>query len=140
MAGMEGLGRDVDFIPIASGQAFKLRGASAASILCTGADTFTITVSPTFGGAYVSPGALINHYYQRADTNGTHAWTRVAQTAANTVVQASAYTSLFEILTSQIPAPNAYVKVTASAAGLVTVILHDLVAQRRAVNLEVLGA
>jgi hypothetical protein len=141
MAGTEALGRFLDAIPIAAGQALKFRGASAVLFICTGADTFTVTVSPTFAGAYVSPGAVINHYYQRADTNGTHAWTKVPQTAANTVVQANAgYTTGIEVLTSMIADPNAYIKVSAAGAGLVMAIPHDLVVGRKPANLEILGA
>jgi hypothetical protein len=141
MAGMEGLGRVLDVIPIAAGQAFKFRGASAITVVCTGNDTFTITASSTYGGSYTSPGNLINHYYQRADTNGTHAWTKQTQTASNAVVQAnSGYTTVAEILTSTISDPNAYIKVSAAASGLVTVILHDLTVQRKPANLEILGS
>jgi hypothetical protein len=140
MAGMEGLGRLLDVIPIAAGNAFKFRGASAVTFVCTGADTFTLTTASTFGGTYASPGNLINHYYQRADTNGTHAWTKQTQSLSNAVVQGSAYTTAFEVLTSWIADPNAYLKVSAAGAGLVTAILHDLTVQRKPANLEILGA
>lgn len=140
MAGMEGLGRLVDVIPIAAGQAFKFRGASAVLFICTAADTFTLTASSTYGGSYTSPGNLISHYYQRADTNGTHAWTRQTQAASNAVVQGSAYTTAFEVLTSTIADPNDYLKVSVGASGLVTAILHDLTVQRKPANLEILGA
>jgi len=140
MAGMEALGRLMDGVPIASGQAIKFRGASAIAFMCSGADTFTITVSPTFGGAYASPGNVINHYYQRADTNGTHVWTKVTQAASNAVVQAGAFTTWIEVLTSMIADPQAYIKCTASVAGLVAAIPHDLVVQRKPANLEILGA
>lgn len=138
---MEGLGRLLDGIPIASGQAFKFRGSSAVSVVCTGNDTFTITASGTFGGSYTSPGNIINHFYQRADTNGTHAWTRVPQSLSNAVVQAnSGYTTWFEILTPMVADPQQYLKITAGASGLVSVYLHDLVVQRKPANLEVLGS
>jgi hypothetical protein len=141
MAGMEGLGRVVDVIPIAAGAGFKFRGASACLFVCTGNDTFTLTVASTFGGSYATPGNVISHYYQRADTNGTHAWTRQTQGASNAVTQSNAgYTTAFEVLTSMIADPNAYLKVSVGAAGLVTAILHDLVVQRKPANLEVLGA
>lgn len=141
MAGTEALGRFNDVIPIAAGKAFKFRGASAVLFVCTGNDTFTVTVSATFGGAYVSPGAVINHYYQRTTTDGTVAWTKQLQTASNVVVQASAgYTTAFEVLTSMIADPNAYIKVSAAGAGLVMAIPHDLVVGRKPANLEILGA
>jgi hypothetical protein len=138
---MEGIGRLFDAVPIAAGQAIKFRGASAIAFLCTGADTFTITVASTYGGSYATPGNIINHFYQRADTNGTHAWTKQTQTASNAVVQSNAgYTTLFEVLTSMIADPNTYIKVSVGGSGLVTAIPHDLVAQRKPANLEILGA
>lgn len=144
MAGMEALGRLNDIVPIASGAAIKFRGASGILVVCTGADTFTITVASSFGGSYVAPtssGGIITHYYQRADTNGTHAWTRQPLAAANAVTQSNAgYTTAFEVLTSMIADPYNYIKVTASATGLVTLIPHDLVVQRKPANLEILGA
>jgi hypothetical protein len=141
MAGMEGLGRQFDLIPIAAGQAMKFRGASAIGFLCTGADTFTIRVGSVFGTVATSPGSIINHYYQRADTNGTHAWTKQTQSAADNVVQGTAgYTTYFEVLTSMISDPYDYIKVSAGGSGLVCAVLHDLVAQRKAANLEILGA
>lgn len=141
MAGMEGLGRLLDVIPIAAGQGFKFRGASAVTFVCTGADTFTLTVASTFAGSYATPGNVINHFYQRADTNGTHAWTRQTQAASNAVVQANAgYTTAFEVLTSFMSDPSAYLKVSAGGSGLVTAILHDLTVQRKPANLEILGA
>lgn len=143
MAGMEGLGRLVDVIPIAAGQGFKFRGSSAVLFVCTGNDTFTITTSPTFGGSYTQPTGFnpINHFYQRSDTNGTHAWTRQTQTASNAVVQAnSGYTTAFELLTSMVADPQDYVKVSVGASGLVMAILHDLTVQRKPANLEILGS
>lgn len=140
MAGMEGLGRLLDVIPIAAGQGFKFRNASAVTFVCTGADTFTLTAAATFAGSYSSPGNVINHYYQRTVTNGTQAWTRQTQAASNAVVQASAYTTCFEVLTSMIADPQAYLKVSVGGSGLVMAILHDLVVQRKPANLEVLSA
>lgn len=140
MAGMEGLGRLVDVIPIAAGKAFKFRGASAVLFVCTAADTFTINVGSSFGSVATSPGNIINHYYQRADTDGTHAWTKQTQAASNAVTQGSAYTTAFEVLTSMIADPYNYIKITVGGSGLVTAILHDLVVQRKPANLEVLGS
>lgn len=141
MAGMEGLGRLLDVIPIAAGQGFKFRGASAVTFVCTGADTFTLTVANSFAGTYASPGNVLNHYYQRADTNGTHAWTRQTLTASNAITQGNAgYTTAFEVLTSYMSDPSAYLKVSVGGSGLVTAILHDLTVQRKPANLEILGA
>lgn len=141
MAGQEALGRLYDRIPIAAGQAMKFRGASGIEFTCTGADTFTITVSPTFGGSFVSPGNIITHFSQRADTNGTHAWTLQTQAASNAVVQSNAgYTTSFDVLTSMLADPNCYIKVSVGGSGLVIATPHDLVVPRKPANLEILGA
>jgi hypothetical protein len=140
MAGMEGLGRVCDVIPIAAGQAFKFRHCSGALFVCTGADTFTVTVSATYGGSYTSPGNYITRYYQRASEDATTAWTLQTQAASNAVVQAGAYTTAIHLFTSQIPAPYAYAKCSAAGSGLVVAVLYDLTVQRGPEMLEILGS
>lgn len=140
MAGMEFLGRLGNVAPIANGAAISLKGCSGITFVCTGADTFTLTVSPTFAGAYVSPGTIVSHYYQATSTAGTAAWTKVTQAAADNVVQAGAYVTVIEVFGSQLADPNAYIKCTHSSAGLVTAITHDLTIQRKPANLAILSA
>ena len=140
MAGMEGLGRIIDVVPIAAGVGISMRDCSAITYICTGADTFTLTMSATFAGSYTTPGNVFNHYYQAAATNGTAAWTKQTQSASNAVVQASAYTTAITLLSGMIPDPQMYAKLTASASGLVTAILHDLVVQRKPANLPIRSA
>lgn len=140
MAGMIGLGRVFDAIPIGAGVIFKFRHASAVSFLCTGNDTFTVTVGTSHSAAATSPGNVFTFYYQRADTNGTNAWTKQTQSASNAVTQSnSGYTTLITLYTSVIADPNNYVKCAAAASGLVTVLLHDLTVQRTPANLETLN-
>lgn len=139
MAGMYGLGRVFNVIPIAAGNAFRLRGASAVTLVCTGNDTFTVTASSTFGGSYSSPGNIITRKWTNTATNGTAAWVEGTQAASNAVTIASG-TVVFSVLTSQLADPNDYVKVSVGASGLVTAILHDLVVARKPANLEILGA
>lgn len=140
-----GLGRVFDVIPIASGVGFSLKNANAVSFVCTGADTFTLTVATTFGGTYraynfFTPNFTpFTFYHQRADTNGTNAWTRQTQTAASTVVQAGAYTTVIPLYATQLPDGYAYVKLTASVSGLVSAYLHDLSVARKPENLQILG-
>lgn len=140
MAGMEGLGKLVNVVPIASGAGLSMKGASACLFVCTGADTFTVTVSATFGGSYATPGNILTHFYQSTNTGGTAAWTKQTQAASNAIVQGSAYVTAFEVLTSMLPDPKAYVKVTASAAGLVMAVFHDLTVQRGPANLAIVSA
>lgn len=139
MAGMYGLGRVINVIPIAAGQAFKLRGASAVTFVCTGNDTFTLTASSSFGGSYSSPGNIITRKQTCTATNGTAAWVEATQAASNAVTIASG-TVVFGVLTSQLADPNDYIKVSVGGSGLVTAILHDLTVQRKPSNLEVLGS
>lgn len=143
MSTSEALGRLMNVVPIASGVAISLRDAAGITFVCTGADTFTLTASTTFGGSYTSPGNIINHYYQAAATNGTAAWTRQSQSLSNAVVQAGAYTTVIEVLTAMIeqgtPA-DVYVKLTASAGGLVAAYVHSMAYQRKPANLPVLSA
>ncbi|RPE40267.1 hypothetical protein EDD90_3303 [Streptomyces sp. Ag109_O5-1] len=139
MAGMYGLGRVYNVIPIAAGNAFKFRGASACSFVCTGNDTFTLTASATFGGSYASPGNIITRKVTNTATNGTAAWVDATQSGSNAVTISSG-TVVFTVLTSQIADPLAYLKVSVGASGLVTAFLHDLTVQRKPANLEILGA
>ncbi|KUN03150.1 hypothetical protein AQI95_24645 [Streptomyces yokosukanensis] len=139
MAGMYGLGRVFNVIPIAAGNAFKMRGASAVTFVCTGNDTFTVTASSSFGGSYSSPGNIVTRKQTCTATNGTAAWVEATQAASNAVTSASG-TVVFSVLTSQLADPNDYVKVSVGGSGLVTAILHDLVVARKPANLEVLGS
>jgi hypothetical protein len=148
MAGMEALGRMFNVVPVASGVGLSLRHCSGVTFVCTNSAinaVFTITVAPSFGGTYVAPtssGGIITHYYQAAAQNGSAAWTKVTQAAANAVTQATiSYTTVIEVFGSELPDPNCYIKCTNSGgAGLVTAILHDLTAQRAPANLALVGA
>lgn len=135
MAGMEGLGKAFNVIPIAAGVAVNMKNCSSVTFVCTGADTFTLTAASTFGGSYATPGNIIDHYYQAAATNGTAVFTKQTQSASNAVVQGSAYTTVITVTGAKLPDPKCFVKLTASAAGLVTAILHDLTVQRAPANL-----
>lgn len=135
---MEGLGRAYNVIPIAAGAGFSLKQATGCTFVCTGNDTFTLTVASTFAGSYATPGNIITHVYTNTSTNGTATWVKASQAASNAVVISSG-TVAFEVFGIQLADPKAYLKVTASSAGLVTAILHDLTAQRGPANLAILG-
>jgi hypothetical protein len=156
MAGMEALGRVCNVIPIASGVAFKMRNASVAMVVCTGTDTFTVTQASSFGGSYTAY-AIIKNIYWATATNGTAAWNKLTYNPNNLVAPfgsgpLSAFTTgtttglttatcaVFHLFTSEFVDPNNYVKVTASAAGLVSVYPADLTVQRGPANLEILSA
>jgi hypothetical protein len=137
---MEALGREFNVVPIAAGRGIALKGATGVTFVCTGADTFTLTSSATFGGSYVTPGNIVDHFYQAAATNGSAAFTRQAQTASNAVVQGGANTTVIEVSANSLPDTHTYIKCTASATGLVTAIVHDLEVQRKPANLPALSA
>ena len=135
---MEGLGRVLNVIPIAAGNAFAMQGASACTFVCTGNDTFTLNKASSFAGSYTTL-AVVTRYYTNTATNGTAVWVKVTQAAAATVVIASGSVA-FTVFTSQLSDPSNYLKVTVGASGLVTAILHDLTVQRAPANLAILGA
>lgn len=148
MAGMEALGRLVNVIPIAAGAGMKVRGASAITFVCTGNDTFTLTVASTFSGSYSAPpttaigGGVVHDYYTSTATNGTAAWaaTTLAYGSYVNAVTIASGSVAFTIFTSQFTDPNCYVKCSAGGSGLVTAIHHDLTIQRKPQNLEIMGA
>lgn len=131
---IEAGGRSFNIVPIAAGVGLSMRDAAAITYVCTGNDTFTITVSPTFGGAYATPGSIIVNKYTCTATNGTAKWVAATQAAANTVVIASG-SVLFVVRNTMLTDPAVYVKVAASAAGLVTAVLGDLNVERRLSNI-----
>jgi hypothetical protein len=139
MAGMEGLGRLFNIAPIASGAALSLRDAAGVTFICTGNDTFTLTVSDTFGGSYATPGNTITKKITNTATNGTAAWVTSTQSAANAVTISSGSVA-FYVSGDSLPDGKAYVKVTAGGSGLVTAVLHDLTSGRKADNLSIPGA
>src|SRR5258708_40032026 len=88
MAGMEGLGRIYNVVPIAAGVGISLKHCSGITFVCTNSAinaVFTVTVAPTFAGTYVAPtssGGIISHYYQSTSQNRATGVTKVAQTGA----------------------------------------------------------
>ena len=139
MAGMVGLGRAFDIVPIAAGVGLAFRDTSAISFVCTGNDTFTLTAASSFGGSYSSPGNIITLKYTNTATNGTAAWVKATQAASNAVTISSGAV-LFTVYTSQLSDPTNYVKVSVAASGLVTAVYHDLVVQRTPANLQIRSA
>lgn len=136
---IEGLGRAVNCVPIAAGQAISLKDAQGVTFVVTGNDTFTVTSASSFGGTYATPGNIITRKYTNTATNGTAKWVLSTQTAANTVVIASG-AAAFYIDANDLPSGNTYVKCAVAAAGLVTAIVHDLQVQRDPANLAALSA
>ncbi|HUM06408.1 MAG TPA: hypothetical protein VLT90_13165 [Terriglobales bacterium] len=139
MAGMEGLGRLFNVVPIAAGRGLNLQHASAITFICTGNDTFTVTVAQGFAGSYATPGNIITNTYTNTATNGSAAWVKTTQAASNAVVIASGSVA-FTIRGESLPDTKNYVKVSVGASGLVMAILHDLEIQRTPANLVIPSA
>jgi hypothetical protein len=154
--GMEGLGRLFNVAPIAAGQGISLRTCTAITFVCTGNDTFTLTVSTSFGGSYVTPpttaigGGLIHNKYTNPQTNGTGAWTKVALASGSYANSAtiSSGTLVFAVYPIDL-APSTsggggtnyeYIMCSVGGGGLVAAFPHDLTEQRTPANLPILGA
>lgn len=139
MSYMEGLGRVFNVVPIAAGQGISMKDCSAITFVCTGNDTFTLTVANTFGGSYATPGNIITRKQTNTATVGTAAWVRATQAGSNAVTISSGSVA-FTVGQAQIPDPAAYLKVSVAGSGLVVAILHDLKVKRDPGNLAIVGA
>ncbi len=137
---MEALGRTINVVPIAAGRGLRCDTGEGWTFVCTGADTFTLTAATTFGGSYSTPGNIITYRYTNTATNGSAAWVKTTQSAANTVVNAGATTSAFFVSNASLPDGYKYVKVSVGASGLVVAIQGDLSVQRTPANLPILSA
>lgn len=141
MAGMEGLGRVFDTVPIASGVYISMKNASGITFVCTGADTFTVReAKDASGGSVQDIGNVITHYYQNTSTAGAAGWTKQTQAGAAAVTQAGAYATVIEIFGSMMDDGFDYIYCHAAASGLVHAVLHDLTVGRSPVNLATLAA
>jgi len=153
---MEALGRLYNVVPIAAGQGISLKTSAAVTFVCTGNDTFTLTVATTFAGSYVTPpttaigGGLIRVKYTNPQTNGTGVWTQVklasgsyansATISSGTVVFAVYPIDLTPSTSGGGGTNYAYIKCSVGSSGLVTAIAGDLTEQRSPQNLPALGA
>jgi hypothetical protein len=153
---MELLGRVCNVIPIASGQPFKMRDASSAMIVVTGASAvITMTQANGFAG---TPQTLlcIKNVYFSTQSNGTAAWAKgitwnvpattpppallATYTHGTTAGLTTAVMTAFTIFTSELSDPFNYVIATATGSGLCSVITGDMVHQRTPSNLAILAA
>lgn len=136
---MEQIGRLFNPVPIAAGAGLSLKDAEGITFICTGADTFTLTAAATFGGSYTSPGNIITRKLTCTATNGTAKWVNATQSASNAVTIASGAVA-FYVDGADLPAGQAYVKVSVAASGLVIAVLGDLLVQRDPASLAAIGA
>ena len=139
MPAVEGLGRQFNIVPIAAGASLSLRNSAGVTFICTGNDTFTLTVASAFAGSFATPGNIIVRKFTSTATNGTAAWVLATQTASNAVTIASGAVAIF-VSNESLPDGKTHIKCTASAAGLVTAVFAGLYAQRQPSNLAAIGA
>lgn len=139
MSNMEGLGRLFNVVPIAAGAGISIKNCTGITFICTGNDTFTLTVATSFATSYATPGNIITRKFTNTATNGTAAWVAATQSASNAVTISSGTVAFF-VGADMLPDDKAYVKVSVGSGGLVKAILHDLTVQRAPANLAIVGA
>ncbi len=139
MGAMESLGKTFNIVPIAAGVGLSLRDCAGISFVCTGNDTFTLTVADSFAGSYATPGNIITRKVTNTATNGSAAWVSATQAASNAVTISSG-TVVFYVSGDSLPDGKAYAKVSAGGSGLVTAVFTDLTAGRKPDNLAIVGA
>lgn len=140
---MEGLGRTFNIVPTAAGVEVSLKGASAVTFVCTGAnaETFTVAEAKDAAGTGAQNLAVVTHYYANASAAGANAWTRVPADGSEQVATAvvttttAAPVAVIEVSATALSDGYAYVRVTQSVSGLVRAIVHDLTVQRSPINL-----
>jgi hypothetical protein len=152
MAGMEGLGRVFDTVPVASGVSISMKNASAVSFVATAASTattsLTFTAVKVFGGtpANFTPAngfGQTTRWYQNTSNAGAAAWTKqVASWSTNvlTIGATSGYASVVSIFTSQMADLYDYIICTGTNTTVLSAYLHDLTVQRTPANLTILAA
>jgi hypothetical protein len=143
MAGMEGLGRLFNVVPAATGLYINMKDCSSVTFICTSAstDTFNVAEAKTSGGGSVQDvGNVISRYYSTTDTDGSVAWTKQTQAAADEVASvATGSVVAIWISGSMLDDGFDYVSCTASSTGTVIAILHDLTVARTPANLSLPG-
>ena len=154
MAGMEGLGRIFNIVPITTGgPGLNISGCSAVTFVTTGSTAVaTLTCATTFGGTYraynyFTPNWVpITRVYWSTATDGTVAWSKATITAASaftlgtTTGLTTAISSVFTVFGSEMPAGYDYIKCTVTGSGIGAAILHDLTVQRAPANLALVSA
>lgn len=142
MAVTLGLGRVYNVIGTGTGAWVSLKQASAVDFLCilAAGDTYTLQQATDASGTSAANLAIITQYYATTAV-GLGTWTKVTQ-AAGASITATATTqavTVFAVNENSLSDGFKYVKVTASGAGLVIPIVHDLDVQRTPANLPALA-
>lgn len=150
MAGMDGLGRVFNVVPLASGKPLSLKNCSAVTYIVDVSGACTLTV---LGGTSVSSIATAwdaangfgnaAYWYQSTADDGTAGWTKQTASWSSNVLTCAGtnhYLTAVTFYVSQLADTFCYIKATASAANSTVAIFHDLTVQRTPANLAILGA
>jgi len=156
---MEGLGRLFNVIPIAADTVAVYLGECATiSFVCSGSDTYTVSIATAFTGTYragayagFSPAwTPIDHYYKSTAADGSAAWTRVTLGADAATFTSTGLMTVFAVHTAGIrrlvdstgtdSGAYTYIKCVSTGGGLVRAVTHDLAVQRGPANLKILSA
>jgi hypothetical protein len=152
MAGRKALGRNYNFVPVASGKPFSVQQCSTIGFLAVAATTATTSLTFTASTAFTG-GTTVNYtpangfaqpavWYRQTVGDGTAAWTAVPAvwtTNVLTIAATAGQVSYVDILVSQLADLYCYLTCTAINASL-TAIVTDLLVQRTPENLKILGA
>ena len=152
MAGMSGLGRVFDVVPVASGVVISMKNASAVSFVATAASTATtslaFTAAKTFSGTpanFTTANGFgqTTFWYQNTSNAGAAAWTKqTASWSTNvlTIGATSGYASVVSIYTSEMADGYPYIICTGTNTTVLSAYLHDLTVQRTPPNLTILAS
>lgn len=147
MAGMDGLGRVFNVVPVAAGLYINMKDCSAISFVCTSgtSDTFAFGESTDSLGSTTqlladgAKGSYPKYYYENSDTDGSLPWVRHALADDTTGAITTGHVIVVDIYASMLDDTYSYVYVTPSSNGTVIAILHDLTVQRKPANLSLPG-
>jgi hypothetical protein len=136
---MEGLGRVFNSLQVASGVYVSMKDCGAISFLCTNAagDTWTLTEAKDAAGTSAAVLATITRYHTQVTVGAV--WALQTQAAASTIVTtASQDACVVTISEAELSDTFDWIKVTATGAGTVVALQHDLQVQRDPTKLAAL--
>jgi hypothetical protein len=139
---MEGLGRLFNVVAVADDVFLNMRDAAGVTFIGINAagDTWTLQEADAASGGTEQDLAVIDRSHVQAVGVGADAWVLLTQVAAATEVTSAAQ----DVVAIYVPATSlsdgfTHLKLTATGAGIVIAILHDLDVQRNPVNLPALA-
>lgn len=136
---MDGLGRVFNVLPVANGVYVSLKLARGVAFVGTNVagDTWTLTEARDAAGTGAQVLATIDRYYVSATVGSV--WQQLAQAAGSAVVSSAAQdVVVIPVFGQELSDGYTHVKLTATGAGTVVALQHDLTVQRKPANLPAL--